>query len=200
MSLELINTFGTVTTVVIVAATAIAALVQLRHLRAGNQINAMLSIGDKFQGQEFQNSLELVQTKLAATLEDPIFRDYVIAIGRRDSLIPDVDARYVAVRRAAILVGNVYEELGILVKNGIVDKTLFLDRYCGVIVGAWHRLEPFAAFIREVVGDPGIWENFELITVLSEDWLQTNLSTYPKTIRRLQPHNPWPVSPLPATA
>jgi len=200
MSLELINTLGTVTTVVIVAAAAIAALVQLRHLRAGNQINAMLTIGDKFQGQEFQNALELVNTRLAAALEDPAFRNYVIAMRRLSLSVPDVDAKYVGVRRAAILVGNVYEELGILVKNGIVDNALFLDRYRGVVIGAWHRLETFAAFTREVSDDPGIWENFELITVLSEDWLRKNPSTYPRAIRRLQPRNPWPVPPLPASA
>ena len=37
MSLELVNTFGTLLTVAIIAATAIAAMVQLRHLRASNQ-------------------------------------------------------------------------------------------------------------------------------------------------------------------
>jgi len=200
MSLELINTLGTVTTVVIVAAAAIAALVQLRHLRAGNQINAMLSIGEKFQGQGFQNALELVNTKLAAALEDPSFRNYAIAMGRGDPSVPQVDTKHVDVRRAAILVGNVYEELGILVKNGIVDKTLFLDRFCGVIISAWHRLEAFTAHGRESSGNPGIWENFELITVLSEDWLRNNPSNYPRAIRRLQPHNPWPVPPLPETA
>ncbi len=47
MSLELTNNLGTVTTVVIVAAAALAGLVQLRHLRAGNQINAMLTIGEE---------------------------------------------------------------------------------------------------------------------------------------------------------
>ena len=46
MSLELINTFATLLTVAIIAATAVAAMVQLRHLRAGNQINAMLAIGE----------------------------------------------------------------------------------------------------------------------------------------------------------
>jgi hypothetical protein len=198
MSLELINTLGTVTTVVIVAAAAIAALVQLRHLRAGNQINAMLSIGDKFQGLPFTDALELVNARLAIALEDPVFRNYVIAI-RRGPSVSDVDVRYVDVRRAALLVGNTYEELGILVKNGIVDKTLFLDRYCGVSISAWHRLEKFTAFVREVAADPGIWENFELITVLSEDWLRDYPSTYPGATRRLQLHNPWPVPPMPAT-
>jgi len=199
MSLEFINSLGTVTTVVIVAATAIAALVQLRHLRAGNQINAMISIGDKFQGLPFTDALELVNAKLATALDDPTFRSYVVAVNRGPS-VPNVDAQYVEVRRAAVLVGNTYEELGILVKNGIVDKTLFLDRYCGVTIGAWHRLENFTAFIREVTADSGIWENFELLTVMSEDFLRESPSTYPRSIRRLQLSNPWPVPPLPATA
>jgi hypothetical protein len=200
MSLELINTLGTLTTVAIVAAAAIAALVQLRHLRAGNQINAMLSIGDKFQGLVFQNALESVNTRLAAALGDPAFRNHVVAMRRGDPSVPDVDTKYVDVRRAAILVGNVYEELGILVKNGIVDRTLFLDRYQGVIISAWHRLEAFAAFIREASGSAAIWENFEYLAVLSQDWLKQHpQGTFPKGVRRLEPHNPWPVPPTPAT-
>jgi hypothetical protein len=199
MSLELVNTLGTVTTVVIVAAAAIAALVQLRHLRAGNQINAMLSIGDKFQGLVFQDALELVNTRLAAALTDPAFRNHVVAMRRGDPSVPDVDTRHVAVRRAAILVGNVYEELGILVKNGIVDKTIFLDRYGGVIISAWHRLEAFAAFIRDASGSAAIWENFEYLAVLSQDWQKQHpQGTYPKGVRRIHLRNPWPLPPMPA--
>lgn len=72
MSLELINTLGTLTTVVIVAAAAIAALIQLRHLRAGNQINAMISIGN--QVDQIQDANTLVRQKLDSALEDPAYR------------------------------------------------------------------------------------------------------------------------------
>ena len=53
MSLELVNTFGTLLTVAIIAATAIAAMIQLRHLRAGNQINSLLMLGEQFESREF---------------------------------------------------------------------------------------------------------------------------------------------------
>jgi hypothetical protein len=40
MSLELLNTFATLGTFVVIAGTAIAAIVQLRHARSSNQIAA----------------------------------------------------------------------------------------------------------------------------------------------------------------
>jgi hypothetical protein len=199
MSFELINTVGTVITTIVVAATAVAALVQLRHMRAGNQIRAMLNIGAKIQDDAFVNAGEVVNAKLAAALEDPAFRNYVIAL-RRASSITDVDPNLVLVRRAAVNLGNTYEELGILVKNGIVDDELFLDRYCGVITGAWKHLEKFTAFMRELSGDQGLWEHFELVTVMSEDWLRAHPTSYPEGYRRLPLHNPWPISPVQATS
>ena len=193
MQLELLNTFGTLATVAIVAATAFAALVQLRHLRAGNQINAMISIGDKFQSTEFTRSVEIVGPDLDATMGDPMFRDYLIAHSRR---IPfgEVPARYKDVRHAALLVGNTYEELGILIKNGIVDREMFLDRYCGVATGAWRSLESFLAFIRELTDDPAIWENFEMIVALSRRWMREHPSTYPPNLDRVMIVNPWPIA------
>lgn len=199
MSLELINTLGTVTTVVIVAAAAIAALVQLRHLRAGNQINAMLSIGEKLQSEAFQEAQSVISGQLKSALEDAAFRNYMIALGR-GSPTPEVEPRYVDLRRATILIGNSLEELGILVKNGIVDQRLFLDRYQFVVVRNWNILEGFTAFSRDATGKNVIWENFEYLTVICQDWERLHPSTYPKDVRRLQLHNPWPVPPLPATA
>jgi len=119
MSLELVNTFGTLLTVAIIAATAIAAMVQLRHLRASNQITAMLSIGNQFESAEFRNAATLVRRDLDAALEDPAYREYTIAMTRR-TRIPAVPKEYDDLFNAASLVGNTFEELGILVKNGII--------------------------------------------------------------------------------
>ena len=193
MQLELLNTFASFATVAIVAATAFAALIQLRHLRAGNQINAMISIGDKFQGTQFSRSLEIVGPDLEAAMSDPAYRDYLIALSRRLPL-GEVPARYKEVRHAALLVGNTYEELGILIKNGIVDREMFLDRYCGVAIGAWKRLESFLAFIREAQDAQGIWENFEMIVALSERWIREHPSTYPPNLERIRIVNPWPIT------
>lgn len=198
MSLELINTLGTVTTVVIVAAAAIAALVQLRHLRAGNQINAMLSIGNQFDAKEFRDALTLVQRKLDSALEDQAYREYVLAV-QRQLPMPTVSEEYHELYGAARLVGNTYEELGILVKNGIVDRNIFLDRYAFVILRDWNRTNRGLAWTRAITGNSAIWENFEYLTVLSQDWRREHPSAYPKGVRRLQLHNPWSVPPVPAT-
>jgi hypothetical protein len=199
MSLELINTLGTVTTVAIVAAAAIAAMVQLRHLRAGNQINAMLSIGESLD-KEFLDAQHFVQKELAAALKDPDFRAYSAAMSRG---IPPPEAPrvYIEVRRAAIAVANKYEELGILVRHGIVDQDLFIERYVNIIGQGWAALETFTAFSRAASGTDSIWENFEYLAVLSQDWIKQHPEgVYPKGVRRMQLHNPWPVPPVPATA
>jgi len=46
--------------VIIVAATAIAALVQLGHLRAGNQINAMFAIGEELSSKPLRDATQIL--------------------------------------------------------------------------------------------------------------------------------------------
>ena len=83
MSLELINTLAALVTVSIVAATAIAALVQLRHLHAANQIHALLAVAEKLDSPEFTAALTTMNGGLEAALADQEFREYEIAIRRR---------------------------------------------------------------------------------------------------------------------
>ena len=185
MSLKLVNTFGTLLTVAIIAATAIAAMVQLRHLRAGNQINAMLSIGKQFNDKAFRDADLLVRTKAASALDDPLYRAYELAVAR-DQPLPTVPEDYVQLRHAYRLVGSTFEDLGILVKNGIVDKDLFLDRYAWIIARSWRALEGYVAYTRAAAGNDAILENFEYLTVLSQDDMREHPSAYPAGVRRLQ--------------
>ena len=140
--------------------------------------------------------MDLVSRQLVPTLAQPAFRDYVSAALRGQTL-PDV-AEFASLRRAAIMIGNAYEDLGVLVKNNIIDKALFFDRYSGPIKRAWNRLNAYAAFCREATGSTNLWENFEYLTVLSEDWDQIHPSSYPAGLRRLPVHNPWPIAPASA--
>jgi len=191
MSLELLNTIAGLVTVTIVAATALAALIQLRHLRAGNQISALISIGDKLDSREFTAAMTLT-SDLETALADSVFRDHEITLFRRLPP-PEVDRRYVDMHHAVVLVGNTFELMGLLVKNRIVDAATFLDQYCGVTLSAWKRLENYTALGREA-GYAAGWENFEYLAVLSEDWIRAHPSSYPKGVRRLELHNPWPLS------
>lgn len=190
MSLEVLNTVASLATVTIVAATALAAIVQLRHLRAANQINALISVGEKLDGRDFADALSLVNSNLESAMADPAYRDYEVSIHRRLPP-PRTDQRYVEMHHALVLVGNTFELLGLLVKNRIVDQSMLVDQYCGIIFGAWKRVAGYVAFGREV-GDPAGYELFEYLAVLSEDWLKSNPSSYPKGVRRYPLHNPWP--------
>ncbi|HXW76941.1 MAG TPA: hypothetical protein VEJ20_05975 [Candidatus Eremiobacteraceae bacterium] len=196
MSLELLDTFATLATTIIIGATAVAALIQLRHLRAGNQISAMLSIGERFQARPFTDALNLITGELANAMEDPLFRNYSarITAGLKP---PAIDQLYADTRRAAILVGNMYEELGILVENGIADRKVFLDRYSWGIARNWPLLETFIAFTREVAGSRSLFEHFEYLFILACDWERRYPSSLPKNTPRLTLRNPWPLPPLP---
>jgi hypothetical protein len=196
MSLELLSTLGTLTTVIIVAATAVAALVQLRHLRAGNQINAILSVAELINGRVFGEAMNLIGARLAPAVEDPAFRAYWLAVQRRGTH-PAVDPVYVELRAAVVTTANTYEQLGALVRNGIIDQTIFVEGFCAPILSLWQRLANLTAFLREGEGDQALWENFEYLAVLSEDWLSQHTTTYPENMRRLKIHNPWPIETEP---
>jgi len=188
MSLELINTLGTVTTVVIVAAAAIAALVQLRHLRVGNQINAMLAIQNELNSSDFRDAALLVRRELPRALEDPAFCAYSVAFLKREPTTHD--PAHAKLQQAVLLIASAYENLGALVKNGIFDRSLFLDIYSWIIARNWDLFEGFIAITRAVTGEESMFENFEYITVISRLYLEAHPVTYPSGTPRLELHLP----------
>jgi len=197
MSLEFLNSIAPILTIVIVAATAIAALVQLKHMRAGNQISALLAIGEELSTEKYADAADLVRHNLAAAMEDPVYREYEVAL-TLNRPAPAVDQTYVEIRRASVFVGNAHEQLGILVKSGIVDRDMLLDRYNWLILLQWRRLEAVTALSRAAMGNTTAWENFEYLAVLSEDYMAKHQrGTYPRGIRRIVLTNRWP---LPASA
>ena len=185
MSLEMLNTLSSLTTAVIIAATAIAALVQLRHLRAGNLITALLTIENEMDNQEFRAAETVVREDLPAMLDDRAFVRYCIALDRHENL-PHSDERFVRVRQAAVLVANTFENLGALVKRGIFDRALFLDIYSNIAVGFWNDLAGFTAMRRATIGTNVIYENFEYIAVISQRYIALHPSAYPPGLERLE--------------
>ena len=198
MSLEALNTFGTLATVVIVSATAIAALIQLRHLRAANQINAMLAVGEALDAKAVRDASDLVRANLSSAINDLDYRKLVVA-RVRGTMPPDVKAEYADLAAAARFVCNSYEELGNLIKRGFVDPEYVFDRYCVVVLRSWKELELQIGLVREVLNDSSVWENFEYLAVQCEDWQRRHPSSYPRGVRRMQIDLPWPVPTAQAT-
>ncbi len=56
MPLELVSTVASIGTFVVIAATAIVAVVQLRHLRNANEIQYIQAFMDEYEGPELRSS------------------------------------------------------------------------------------------------------------------------------------------------
>jgi hypothetical protein len=180
--LELVNTFATLGTFVVIAATATAAIVQLRHMRGSNQITVLNELRETRETPEFQMALQFAG-ELPVKIRDPAFR-YQLAnrFARTDENSP----LFAKISR----LGNYYEGMGILVKTGLVEKDLVLDFWCGNAVGDWERLAPATAILRRREGQ-GLWENFEYLAVLAKDWDAAHPSTYPAGVRRMELEDEW---------
>ena len=83
MSLELWSTIASVGTFVVITATAIAAVLQLRHLRAANMVAAIQSFFNAYEGPELREAFQFVRNELPLRLEDRTFRQELRA-GRTD--------------------------------------------------------------------------------------------------------------------
>jgi hypothetical protein len=184
MSLELVNTFATVGTFVVIAATATAAIVQLRHMRGSNQFAALSALFDRQSSPEYVSALQFVFTELPQKMRDPAFRYQVVHRASRTK----ENAAFV---RNAATVGGYYEEMGLLAKNGLIDRDLLCDMHRLTITQAWDALVELTALARDHYG-PALYENFEYVTVIAQDWLAKPPSgTYPANVRRIDLPNKW---------
>lgn len=179
MTLEVWSTLASVGTFVVIAATAIAALIQLRHMRGSNQIAVLMDIVERYSAAEY----------LAArrTMDEIIDR------------LDDVEVRAAMMQtpwpaefRTISTVGNLFETLGSLVKHRIVDPEIAIDMWGGVAIALWTRMLPAIAILRRV-RTSAVFENFEYLVVLTEDYVERHrdTSTYPRGVRRLPVPDPW---------
>ncbi|HEY8320729.1 MAG TPA: hypothetical protein VIG46_02890 [Candidatus Baltobacteraceae bacterium] len=179
MSLELITTLSAVATFVVIAATAVAAMVQLRHMRAANQVSSLSTFLDDFEGPKYREAFDFVRTDLAKRLEDPAFRREI----REGSL----DRR----RHPEITVCNLFEQWGLFVRIGAIDIR-FMEAL-KVAGGFWDRLEPVVAISAERTGGVNIvFENFEYLAIQARKWFAEHPNgTFPAGTARLPLNDPW---------
>jgi hypothetical protein len=184
MSLELANTLATFGTFVVIAATAIAAIVQLRHARSSNAIAALNELRETMETPDFQVAQHFVMTELPEKLRDPAFRyQFEKPAARTDEtrpLISKINA-----------IGNFYEGMGVLVRTGLVDREFVMQMWADTLINSWERLMPLTVLGRRRAGD-AVWENFEYLTVLAQNWLAAHAKgTYPVGVRRIELKYAW---------
>ena len=167
-------------TFVVVGGSVIAALVQLRHMRSGNQLQALLSLERDFRGPQLQAALTYVQEHLPQRLEDPAYRRDLDQLGFID---PEVHPEMVAC--------NWLNEMGTLVKRNLVSEGTFMDLFGRLIVHCWKHLSPAIAIMRRKRGQAQ-YHDFEYLAVRAAAWLQRNpQGTAPRPFARAEVADPW---------
>jgi hypothetical protein len=181
MSPEWLTAVGTLGTFVVIAASAIAALLQLRHMRATNQLSAITELFEIFESPEFQDARRFIGHELPQMFADPA--------NRRLALQRPVPAQ---LERARMVLGF-FENVGSLVKRGIIDADLLCDLWAPIIIMSWDRLSSWARSSREAHGNQSLYENFEYLAVLAQQHMDAHpAGSYPKNMPRSPSGSIWP--------
>jgi hypothetical protein len=157
VDLVALNTIFAALTLVVVAAAAVAALIQLRHLRASNQLNGLLTVLETWQNAQFQEWMEFVRDELPARITEPAF---IHSLRKRP-----INRRV----HPELHVCDWYEQVGSYMKNGLLDERSFLDIISANANEYWDSLWPVIAILRERRG-PSAYENFEYLAVRGRLW------------------------------
>lgn len=179
MSAEWVAAIATAGTFVVIAASAVAALIQLQHIRGSNQIAAMTEFRETMESEDFQRAQRFVSYELPERLKDP--GEQIKA-----TTLPFID-EYAAVATVA----NMFESLGSFVRNGVIDAHVACNVVSLIAVRNWDALLPVTTYVRRKVGSKALWENFEYLALLSKRYIETHPSgDYPRGVPRL-PDDPW---------
>lgn len=175
MSPDWVTTGATVFTAVVIAASAAAALIQIRHMRKGNEIELMQKWTEAIESPEFESARIFVLNDLQRILSDPAA---VQALSWRDAL-----PRELAPMRA---VCNHFESIGAFIKLGIVDARVACELWAFVVLQCWKAIAPVTAVVRKNTGRDAIWENFEYLAALAERYVASHPEgTYPAAVPRM---------------
>jgi hypothetical protein len=182
MSPEWLTAIGTLGTFVVIAASAAAALFQLRHMRGSNQIVALNEARETLESPHFQEAQRFVRDELPQKLADPAERNKLLTLA-------SLPAEYAQVRNLA----NFFEHEGVLVKHGIIDGRIACNLWRGVVLRNWNAIEPIVRNVRAKRNAPALWENFEYLAVLSKRFDDTNPEgAYPAGVERMPKSSLWP--------
>ena len=180
MSLELWSAVASVGTFLVIGATAIAAIVQLRHLRSANQVAAWQMFAQTYEGPELRDAFHFVRTELAQRLEDPEFRRELRA-GETDR-----------VKHPEIKICNFFDQWGAYYRNGVIDRRTFMQVNCGIVIGFWELLEPVIVLLADRRKGNMSFQQFEYLTVQARRWDQRHPDgDFPKSEERIPLNDKW---------
>jgi hypothetical protein len=174
MTLEFWTTAAAVGTFVVITASAIAALVQLRHMRTSNQLSGLVSVFEMLQDPSVRDMMNYVRHDLADRMQDPLFR-----AGLMEN---PVDRR----KHPEFHLCDIYNHVGSFVRSGLIDERTYLQTDWFNVNLYWRLLAESIAIGR--TDRPHIFENFEYLAARARAWIEEHPDgDYPAGERRMLP-------------
>jgi hypothetical protein len=174
MTPEWISAIASIVTMVVIGASAIAALLQLRHMRSSNQIELIANWTEVIEGEQFQRAFAFVYQDLAKILAEPEKLQ-----GRPWNPVPP---ELEPVRTVA----NHFESIGSFVRRGIIEPEVACDLWAFIVTLAWDASLPVVTHVRHRAGTDSVWENFEYLTLISKREIERRPEgSYPPSEPRL---------------
>ncbi len=174
MSLEFWTTVASVGTFIVITATALAAFVQLRHLRRSNELAGLQSALDMLLDPSVREIVNYVRHDLPGHMTDQDFRASLREI--------PVDRR----AHPELYLCDMYNHVGSFVRNGLIDEHIYLQT-------EWYNVNLYWGLLREVVAEvradrPFLFENFEWLAARAQRWLLDHpAGDYPAGAARMIP-------------
>ena len=184
MNWEELGAISTFFTLIVIAASAIAAVIQLRHMRSSNQLSATLGLMERWATPQFREIMNFVFLGgLERKMADPAYRAELMN-SRADILAhPELEML------------GFWETIGSLVKMGYISEEAFFDQAGLICVEAWSKLAPVIAIMRRG-GDLRIYDNFEYLASRAKMWEAAHPgSEFPRGTPRLPTPDPYPDDP-----
>lgn len=183
-SWEELTAISTFLTMIVIAVTAVAASIQLRHMRAGNQIASALGLMDKWASPEARAMVRhIFYGELDRKLLDPSYRA---------SLMKNPVDR---LEHPEVAYLDFWESTSTLIKLGYTAENAFMESAGFACIAAWNKLMPVIAIIRRERG-PQVYDNFEYIASRAMMWEAKHADgTYPRNAPRLPVIDPFSDDP-----
>jgi len=157
---ELLSAFGTLLTAIIIGATAVAALIQLRHIRASNELSAFNEQNELWYSQPVQEGYRFIQRDLKRKMEDPQFRRDLDTAGVVDHLThPDLN------------VLDFVDNIGVMITLGMMREDIILHPGSQMIDNLWTTMSPTVAIMRRKRGRQ-LYVSFEYLAHRARLWQQ----------------------------
>jgi len=183
-----LNTAATLVTLVVIIVTAIAAFVQLRHMRASNQLQGLLTVIERVESANFNHLVDGARQVLREKLPDPAYRRSI------------EDGTVDRIHNPWLNLCNSYEWVGSLVRQGLIEEEPIMDIYADRIIAAWEVTSPAIAIARRG-RDASVLENFEYLYMRARDYVARHpQGMYPPHLPRAELRDPWAGMDAPAAA